>query len=227
MLYGRLKEKAFVRFITASSHETGWPSWHGYWGKFSLGFMWVISAWFLRWEVLVPNSSKLDKTRSFNFHTDHSLRNLIGKTNTSGTEPAHSLTWAHHRKLYKEFRREARSREQGQHGQPGLCEGALHTPASWPQKLTLLVKKLVKLTCSKSSLIERDLRNWTFFTFYGISIWICVFILWQLMAPNIISDILIDLFSQLNVVPNSNRLGIKRFVSGISISFFKNVNATL
>ena len=28
-----------------------------------------------------------------------------------------------------------------------------------------------------------------------------------------------DLFGQLNVVPNSNPLGIKRFVSGISISF--------
>ena len=29
----------------------------------------------------------------------------------------------------------------------------------------------------------------------------------------------IDLFGLLNVVPNSNPLGIKRFVSGISISF--------
>ena len=157
--------------------------------------MWVISAWNPRWEFLVPNSSKHDKTRSFNFHTDHSLRNLIGITNTSGTEPAHSLTWAHRRKLYKGFRREARSREQGQHGQPGPCEGALHTAASWPQKLTLLVKKLLKLNRSKSSLIERDFRNWTFFTFHGIRIWICLFILWQLIAPNIISHILIDLFS--------------------------------
>ena len=195
MLYGRLKEKAFVRFIRASSHETGWPGWHGYWDEFSLGFMWVISARFLRWEVLVPNSSKQDKTQSFNFHAYHSLRDLSGKTDTSETEPAHSLSWAHHRKLYKGFRREARSWEQGQHGQLDPCEGALHVAGSWPQKLTLLVKKLVKLTHSKSSLIERDFRKWTFFTFYGIRIWICLFILWQQIAPNIISDILIDLFS--------------------------------
>lgn len=168
--YGRVKENAFVQFIRAASHETGWPGWHGYWDEFSLIFMWVSSAWFLRWEVLVPNSSKQDKTQSFNFHAYHSLRDLSGKTDTSGTVPAHSLTWAHYWKLYKGFRREARSREQGQHCQPGPCKGALHMATSWPQKLTLLVKKLVKLTHSKSSLIERDFRKWTFFTFDGIRI---------------------------------------------------------
>ena len=47
---------------------------------------------------------------------------------------------------------------------------------------------------------------------------ICIFLLAKSLK-------LIDLFGKLNVVPNSNPLGIKVFVSGISIHL--NVNATL
>lgn len=64
-----------------------------------------------------------------------------------------------HEHIIENFTKDLEGRQDGQHGQPGPCEGALHTAASWPQKLTLLVKKLVKLNRSKSSLIERDFRN--------------------------------------------------------------------
>ena len=49
----------------------------------------------------------------------------VGKTEISGTEPARPLIWTH-RKFYKGFRGEARSRKQGQPGQPGSYEEALN-----------------------------------------------------------------------------------------------------
>ena len=48
----------------------------------------------------------------------------VGKTEISGTEPTRPLIWTH-RKFYKGFRGEARSRKPGQPGQPGSYEEAL------------------------------------------------------------------------------------------------------
>ena len=48
----------------------------------------------------------------------------VGKTEISETEPARPLMWTH-RKFYKGFRGEARSRKPGQPGQPGSYEEAL------------------------------------------------------------------------------------------------------
>ena len=53
----------------------------------------------------------------------------VGKTEISGTEPARPLIWTH-RKFYKGFRGEARSRKRGQPGQPGSYEEALKRRAS-------------------------------------------------------------------------------------------------
>ena len=48
----------------------------------------------------------------------------VGKTEISGTESARPPIWTH-RKFYKGFRGEARSRKPGQPGQPGSYEEAL------------------------------------------------------------------------------------------------------
>ena len=48
----------------------------------------------------------------------------VGKTEISGTEPACPLIWTH-RKFYKGFRGEARSRKLGQPCQPGSYEETL------------------------------------------------------------------------------------------------------
>ena len=50
-------------------------------------------------------------------------------TEISGTKPARPLIWTH-RKFYKGFRGEARSRKRGQPGQPGSYEEALKRRAS-------------------------------------------------------------------------------------------------
>ena len=51
----------------------------------------------------------------------------------SGTKPARPLIWTH-QNFYKGFRGEARSRKQGQPGQPGSCEKALR-----PEKVSIHV----------------------------------------------------------------------------------------
>ena len=40
----------YKRYFRASSYEPGWPGWLGYRAEFCLGFIWEISAWFLRWQ---------------------------------------------------------------------------------------------------------------------------------------------------------------------------------
>ena len=57
----------------------------------------------------------------------------VGKTEISGTKPARPLIWTH-QNFYKGFRGEARSRKQGQPGQPGSCEKALR-----PEKVSIHV----------------------------------------------------------------------------------------
>ena len=54
-------------------------------------------------------------------------------TEISGTKPARPLIWTH-QNFYKGFRGEARSRKQGQPGQPGSCEKALR-----PEKVSIHV----------------------------------------------------------------------------------------
>ena len=67
----------------------------------------------------------------------------VGKTETSGTEPAHPLIRTHW-KFYKGFRGEARSRKPGQPGQPGSCEEPLR-----------LVKRSVCNTYYRNEPIEK------------------------------------------------------------------------
>ena len=57
----------------------------------------------------------------------------VGKTEISGTKPARLLIWTR-QNFYKGFRGEARSRKQGQPGQPGSCEKALR-----PEKVSIHV----------------------------------------------------------------------------------------
>ena len=49
----------------------------------------------------------------------------VGKTETSGTEPAHPLIWTH-RKFCKGFRGKRKTRKPGQLGQPGSYEEVLN-----------------------------------------------------------------------------------------------------
>ena len=78
----------------------------------------------------------------------------VGKTEISGTEPARPLIWTH-RKFYKGFRGEARSRKPGQPGQPGSYEEALNHIAFWRcsrRRRRSFVRSLIKshtATCSK------------------------------------------------------------------------------
>ena len=71
----------------------------------------------------------------------HMKRPSVGKTEISGTEPARPLVWTH-RKFYKGFRGEARSRKPGQPVQPGSYEEDL---SSWKGLL------LLESACNKKS----------------------------------------------------------------------------
>ena len=62
----------------------------------------------------------------------------VGKTEISGTEPARPLIWTH-RKFYKGFRGEARSRTPGQPGQPGSYEEALNNVLKYAIEIIKLI----------------------------------------------------------------------------------------
>ena len=64
-------------------------------------------------------------------------------TEISGTEPARPLIWTH-RKFYKGFRGEARSRKPGQPGQPGSYEEALNGINRKPSKGLKFIRQTSK-----------------------------------------------------------------------------------
>ena len=100
----------------------------------------------------------------------------VGKTEISGTDPARPLIWTH-RKFYKGFRGEARSRKPGQPGQPGSYEEALRLTkqqlctciklfCTFPRHCTTTTWKcLISRFCG-----GREHKAMTFFFFFWTSI---------------------------------------------------------
>ena len=102
----------------------------------------------------------------------------VGKTEISGTEQARPLIWTH-RKFYKGFRGEARSRKPGQPGQPGSYEEALRGPLRWLTaaknaivgwllnfRIRMIVKSAI-LICGPQSTRKRTIfsTRWKIFSF--------------------------------------------------------------
>ena len=74
----------------------------------------------------------------------------VGKTEISETEPARPLIWTH-RKFYKGFRGEARSRKSGQPGQPGSYEEALRFASTIQGEISRCARAVTIKKCTKQA----------------------------------------------------------------------------
>ena len=93
----------------------------------------------------------------------------VGKTEISGTEQARPIIWTH-RKFYKGFRGEARSRKPGQPGQPGSYEEALkhRTLSTRTSRIGHLTVCILAILFSYLFLLIPEAAHAFFKSFYGL-----------------------------------------------------------